>query len=389
MRVSFNLKDQSAEESAIRLIITHRGKVYRKYTGLSAPRKQWKTLKSGQTSTNPAIAEKLKKIRLSLESRLNDNSTQEEVLNAIDEVLSKQSTYYTPINRSVTPTFWEYFTTWANKENSAKRQRRSTQKLIGELMGSQQNWNEVNSAYYFRLVEKMNARGLSKNYQGSVIAKLKTVMSEGFKLGYHTNTSYHNFKKAIEQPSTIYLTEDEIERLWKLDLKSSMERHVRDLFIVGVYTAARFSDYSRLTKDNISNGMITFTQQKTSEPVMIPLSPKVQKVLERNGGRVPQVNQVVFNRVIKRVCEKAGINDKVQVTRSKGERHITTTEPKWSLVTSHTARRTGATLLYKSGVPTRQCMLITGHKSESAFRSYIRLTKEENAQMLANNPFFK
>lgn len=389
MKVSFNLKDASAEVSAIRLIVTHRGKVYRKYTGLSVPRRQWKKFKSGQTSTSPAVAEKLKRIRLAIESRLDGNSTQEEVLCAIDETLSRHSAYYTPIRKTGTPSFWDYFTEWADRENPARRQRRSTRKLIGELMGCGQNWNEVNSAYYFRLVERMNARGLSRNYQGAVIAKLKTVMSEGFNLGYHTSADYRRFKKTVEQPDTVYLTEEEVGRLWSLDLEDGMERRVRDLFIVGVYTAARFSDYSRLTADNIRGGTIVFTQRKTAESVVVPLSPKVAEVIRRNGGSVPQVNQVVFNRVIKRVCEKAGICGMVQVTRSRGERHLTTTAPKWSLVSSHTARRTGATLLYKSGVSTRQCMLITGHKSESAFRSYIRLTKEENADMLADNPFFK
>lgn len=59
------------------------------------------------------------------------------------------------------------------------------------------------------------------------------------------------------------------------------------------------------------------------------------------------------------------------------------------MVSSHTARRTGATLLYKSGVPIKQCMMITGHKSESTFLGYIRISKEENAELLSKNPFFK
>lgn len=33
-------------------------------------------------------------------------------------------------------------------------------------------------------------------------------------------------------------------------------------------------------------------------------------------------------------------------------------------------------------------MKITGHKSERVFTDYIKVTGEENAQMLKNNPFF-
>lgn len=390
MNISFNLKDQKAEVSAVRLIITHKGKVYRKYTGISVKTKQWRKNKSGQWPTNPDDSDKLKRIKLGLEERLNEYSTESEILLAIDEVLSQKSKYYTPIQAvEKRPTFWGYFDDWSQKEVPAKRQRRNAYTLIGNLMGKSADWEEVNEAYYFRLVQKMNDQQYSKNYQGSIISKLRTVMSEGYKQKYHRNESFQTFKKFVEQPDTVYLTSAEIDKLWHLELKDEMEKKVRDLFLIGVYTAARFSDYSKLSKDNIRNGYITFNQQKTADSVVIPLSPRVAEILKRNGGHAPVVNQVVFNREIKTVCMRAGIKEKVQVTKSKGMRHETTTEPKWKLVSSHTARRTGATLLYKAGVPSRQVMLITGHKSEQAFRSYIRITKEENAEQLKNLPFFK
>lgn len=62
---------------------------------------------------------------------------------------------------------------------------------------------------------------------------------------------------------------------------------------------------------------------------------------------------------------------------------------KWEIVSTHTARRTEATRLYLSGVLMRQCIMLTGHTAEENFRKYIRITKEENARMLDDNPFFK
>jgi hypothetical protein len=62
---------------------------------------------------------------------------------------------------------------------------------------------------------------------------------------------------------------------------------------------------------------------------------------------------------------------------------------KWQLVSSHTARRSGATNMYLAKIPTFRIMLITGHKTEQAFFKYIRITSEENAVILANHPFFK
>ena len=392
MKINFNLKDRAAEVSAVRLIITHKGRVYRKYTGISVKTRQWKrTKRDGQMPTNPRDAEKLKEIRLALESRLDEYSGENDILRAIDDVLSDKSAHYTPlasVERS-RPSFWEYFREWGGRDCPGIRQRARTCRLIAETMGTSDDWEDVDEAYYLRLVQRMNERGYSRNYQGSIIARLKTVMSEGYRMKYHRNDDFRRFKKTAEQPETVYLTEDEVERLWRLELQDSTECRVRDLFLIGVFTVARFSDYSRLSEKNISGGYITFTQRKTADSVMIPLSPKVAAILRRNGGRAPEVGQNLFNREIKVVCMKAGIGGRVQVTRSRGTRHETSMVPKWKMVSSHTARRTGATLLHKTGIPVQSLMLITGHRSIQSLMHYLRLTKEENARNLKDNPFFK
>jgi integrase len=52
------------------------------------------------------------------------------------------------------------------------------------------------------------------------------------------------------------------------------------------------------------------------------------------------------------------------------------------MVTSHTTRRSFATNLYKSGFQSRGIMAITGHKTEEAFVSYIKVNEEGHAEML-------
>jgi len=67
---------------------------------------------------------------------------------------------------------------------------------------------------------------------------------------------------------------------------------------------------------------------------------------------------------------------------TKGGKRITEAHPKWELVTSHTARRSFATNLYKSGFPSISIMGITGHRTEKAFLKYIKVTPEEHAMLL-------
>ena len=287
------------------------------------------------------------------------------------------------------PDFWNYFEQWSRRPLPSIQPNMGACRLIGELMGHTSNWDDVDSAFYFRLLEKMNARGYSRNYISATIAKLHAVMASGYKLKYHNNTDFTQFCVIPEYAESVYLTQEELDRIISLHLGNRRECKARDLFIVGCYTAARFSDYSRLSKDNLNNGFICFAQKKTSESVVIPASPKILAIMDKYGGRVPYLHHTTFNKLVKVICRKAGIDTRIQISRSKGLRHILETKEKWELVTAHTARRTGATLLYMSGVPIHQCMLITGHKTESSFRRYIRITKEENARILASNPFFK
>jgi len=54
----------------------------------------------------------------------------------------------------------------------------------------------------------------------------------------------------------------------------------------------------------------------------------------------------------------------------------------FSVLQSHTARRSFATNLYKRKVPTITIMAVTGHKTEKSFLKYIKVTPTEHAEMI-------
>lgn len=389
MTFAFYLKDKNKREGTpLIVIVSHHGKKFKKSTGIIVRPEYFRK----QRVKDEAVNQKLRLIENTLNERLDQFSTDSAVIEALEYAVSLASGKERRIpqggDRKDTPSFYAYFEEWANRDTPQKRQRRNSLKLIRDSLGDNYDWETVDTAFYFRLIQRLKDKGYSVNYIGSVVKKLKTVMSEGYKLKYHKNEDYHQFSSPMEQSDTVYLSKEEVDRLWSLELKDPVLAKARDLFLLGCYTAMRFSDYSRLSTQNIRNGMIYFTQQKTADSVVIPASPRVVAILKRNGGEAPAMIQEVFNRKIKEVCIKAKINQKIEVTRSRGHRHETELVEKWKLVSSHTARRTGATLLYQSGVPASACMVITGHRTESSFYKYIRTTKEENAKALANNPFF-
>ncbi|MBK8413896.1 MAG: tyrosine-type recombinase/integrase [Bacteroidetes bacterium] len=51
-------------------------------------------------------------------------------------------------------------------------------------------------------------------------------------------------------------------------------------------------------------------------------------------------------------------------------------------VSTHTARRTFATIMFNLGCPVRSIMKITGHIQLETFFSYIKLNSDDNEQMI-------
>lgn len=287
------------------------------------------------------------------------------------------------------PTFSEYLQTWWPLGGTSKRQRKLFCDNIAKFFGKNIQWDEIDDSFRFSLERKMDAAGFAMNYKWKMVSQLKTVMEEGRKLKYHNKLDYKDWTAKRETVETIYLTQEELDRIWEVELTSTMERKARDLFFIGVYTVARFSDYSRISDDIIhDDGLFHLIHKKTGAVVNIPVAPRVREVLDRNGGRAPELSQQKFNDAIKQVCKKAGINEIIETRHSRGREFVTERKEKWELVSSHTARRTGATLMRQSGANMRQIMLIGGWSEEKTLEKYLRMTSKENALAMRDNPFF-
>lgn len=372
------------DHSSICIYASHNGKRYKKATGLTIDPKLWdKKAKSLRAKCKDVkVYDKLRIIHLRLEEKESEVSSHKQVLSVIEYAIEGRE----PASNK-RPTFWEYFNDWGQRESSSKRQRGLAVRVIARLMGTDDDWEDIDSSYWYRLNRKMEDEGFSVNYRWNIGARLKVAMHEGFKLKYHNNTDFQEFHSKKEQTDAIALSPDEIELLWEYRPKYKLYREARDLFLIGYYTGSRFSDYSRLSSSNIHDGMVEFVQQKTDEKVIIPASPRLQELLKRNKGKAPQMNHTVFNRYIKKVAKEAGIDGIVQLTKAKRKKDGTDTH-RWEMVSSHTARRSLLTNLYQSGVSARDCMAISGHKSLSSFERYLKVSYEQSMERLKAHSYF-
>lgn len=237
---------------------------------------------------------------------------------------------------------------------------------------------------------------LSKNlnYSGNTVGKhvknLKVFMGEAKERGLTNNTDYlkKGFRVFKEDIDNIYLSEDEIRKLFDLDL-SQKERmaFARDLFIVGCYTGLRFSDFSQIKRENIRNGMITLRTQKTNELVTIPVHPLVEVIMNKYKGKYanslpPAFANQIMNGYLKDIGKLAEFEESVLVSKTIAGKKTSRTFKKHELITTHTARRSFATNLFLQEFPAISIMKITGHRSEKNFMNYIKMTPHQNAEKL-------
>jgi integrase len=255
-----------------------------------------------------------------------------------------------------------------------------------------------NAKWYSEEIDgKLITKGYSQNTIGKFIANLKTFLQQATEAGINTTLDFKNRKFAVpsEDVEKIYLRESELMEIYKLNLSDSkgMEA-VRDLFLVGCYTALRYSDYTNIKPENIvqsdSGTTIKINTQKTGQRVVIPLHWIVREILQKYDNQLPcSISNQKTNEHLKQIGKKAGITEKISITKTIGGITRTITRPKYELITTHTARRTGATNMYLSGIPVHSIMKITGHKTESSFLRYLRFDEEDNARILQSNPYFQ
>jgi len=235
----------------------------------------------------------------------------------------------------------------------------------------------------------LQSRKLLKSTIKGYVDAIFSVFRKIKRAGYEVDFSFENVKSGKESSTTVYLTRTEIDNIYSMKIANKRRRLVRDIFITGCYTGLRFSDLSKLSDKNIVGNIIKKKTQKTGETVEIPIHSYVREIIKKHDG-FPRYESSIFNfnKVLKTICRHSSINDKVLIERTRSGKVERFTKKKCDLVSSHTARRSFATNAYLAGIPTAKIMLMTGHKTEQSFFSYIRIGKTENARELAKHPFF-
>ena len=458
MSTSFHLRTEATEGRAT-LFVRLQSRVhkinYKLSSGLDVDIKAWeksqesaKALKKYQDA-NPALFEKIGQIQkiLDLALKRDDPISKEEMRDLIDSVVyaeakaaqqrkaDEKSKAEAEAKRVTLNKYIEIFkgqvASGARQTDQGKNYSKSTVTAIKQALKQfdlyqdsihrKLDFKDINMVFYYNYTAFLKNKNYSVNSVGKCIRQLKAIMNAAEAEGYHNNVAWKDkrFKGARVEVDNIYLTQEDLDKMMKVDMSKLSAGHeqARDIFMVGVWTAQRVSDYNNIEKEDfntlVKNVMkeapdpdkpgamkawieqeeityLTIRQQKTGAKVAIPCNSQLKAILEKYNYQMPHLADQVINRYIKEISKRAGLNELIEIETTKGGTPKKEKVEKWQLVHSHTARRTGATLMYLAGIDIYDIMKVTGHSSPKMLKKYIKADSLEVVQKLTDKyDYFK
>jgi integrase len=251
------------------------------------------------------------------------------------------------------------------------------------------SFEALDMEFYHAFDEYLDSQGLSPNSKGKHMKEIKAIMREAHDRDIAVNPAYlkKSFKVIRKETDNAYLTIDELKRMLTLKL-SPIKAGLRDIFVMASFCGLRHSDWHQIRPENIvtQNGVefIKAKQTKTADSIHIPVHPIVRIILNKYQGNPPRViSNQKFNEALKEICKHEDLKlGKVIINGKSVE--------KADYVSTHTARRSFATNAYLSkSMSVYSIMSCTGHKTESSFLKYLKLSGLDKAVDIAESKFFK
>lgn len=273
------------------------------------------------------------------------------------------------------------------------------------------HFEDVDIEFYESFRKWMYAKNSSVNYFGDMIKNIKVFMNEAAERKLHSSIGHRSkkFKVTSEETDSIYLSVEKLKILHTLKIDSeavlkiskderpqNVDRVInslincRDRFLIGAFTALRFSDFNILNGIKHDDKYISNRAIKTGIRTRIPMHPIIREILIRRENKLPDpVSNQKMNSALHKLGELAGFDNLIEITRTEGGKMKLYRIPEYKLITTHTARRSACTNMKLAGISIRIIMGFSGHKTITSFMKYIKMDAMEDAEKMEDLPFFK
>ena len=370
LKAKFYLKDTKNAESLIICVVFQRSqKLLTVSTGIKTKSHDWNSKKQEFKPSSP-ISKEGNNVINNLRRKVIDLSIRAVKFDTIDELkqfVKIEIIGETKSNKNIS--FYDCFKLYyAEKLIKQAEGTNKVYKALPQKIKSFEQSTGVKITFNYWNVDSLKLfsaylynSGYLNDTVSNNIKALKAFLNWSYET-YHNNQSYKSFAVKWENHNVINLSANELQRLYEFDLSTNKRlEKVRDLFCIGVYTTQRYSDLRQLTPSQIEGNYWILNSEKTRKLLKIPLNSKTCSILKKyNYSPAPMSNQK-FNKALKEVGKIVGIDSPVQKVSYSGIKRIIVNAPKYEFLSSHTARRTGITLLIENGVPLPMIQRITGH----------------------------
>jgi len=340
----------------------------------------------------------------------------EEINNLLDEFQAKAKKYFKDCNLQkieITPVLvkeyfngkelnlnkpkknlWEAYDEFLKggeieKAYNTNRNRKTIKKYLEKFeaeTGYKLTFESINLVFFDQLKEHvLDTKEHGYNYLSAITDKFKAFLNWSLERDYHNNTTFRKFSAPEKEGTIVQLTYPELQQLINFKFESKSQQRARDFYCFGCLCGLRYVDLQRLTKDNVSNGLIKITTQKTNKEVVIPVFPGLQTIIDRYPEQyklLPKFSNQKLNKSIKAACKKAEINSMVEYKEFKKNLTITAFKPKHELIGTHTARKTFINIAYDNGLDIEMIKSITGITHERTLRRYLNVSTDAKKEKL-------
>lgn len=229
------------------------------------------------------------------------------------------------------------------------------------------NWQDLTkSAFYdFRdTVLNSVASSSAKTY----FAVFKAILDRYDQESGIPCTDYRTILKAKDQkPLKTYLTMEELSKLEKVATKGEIEEFVLNEFLVSAWTGMRISDVREISLENVTGEFLSYVSIKTKVHAIVPMRAGIAERIKWLQETDTEVSLVGYNKAIRRLCKKAGIDTPVKVFKAGKELE----GPKWQFISSHSGRISFCTCLASAGAGLQEIRRMAGHTTTAMTERYI------------------
>lgn len=284
----------------------------------------------------------------------------------------------------------------------------STIKSMGTTASRLRRWQrsqpqqKIYIAHYTNVEHKsllkfLYSENLHPNSVGTVCKHLVTFFNHLRSNGRKLHPQHAKISKEMVDTERIWLNEYELEKIEHVELPDHLAR-TRDAFLFQCWTGLRYNDLRRITNANIIERdgyrALQFIPEKSvsrkigkTKTVEVPILPKAVTILatySKDYKLLPVLSNQKMNDNLKDIARIAGISHQTETLVQQKGQLVVKAVPKWSLVTTHIARHTYATLSLVKGVPLEVVSKALGHSRIQTTMIYAKIANEWKNRLILN-----